>query len=124
MMQQDIINRMPNNSRNCKACLITIVTASTALQISQETISYGWLMIIVCLMFWYLDAFYLALERLHRDNEKNFVSELKKENYSIEDLIFCFSTKGNNKLGLTVKVMLFTSCFPDIILIAIIAVLT
>lgn len=34
MMQQDIINRMANNSSNCKAWLITIVAALTALQIS------------------------------------------------------------------------------------------
>ena len=69
-------------------------------------------MIIVCLMFWYLDTFYLAFERLHRDNEKDFVSELKKENYSIEELILSFSTKGNNKLVLTLKAMWSTSCFP------------
>ena len=113
MMQQDIINRMANNSSNCKAWLITIVSALTALQIAQGTIhSYGWLMIIVCLMFWYLDAFYLALERLHRDNERNFVSELKKGDYSIDELIYCFSTKGNNKLVLTLKAMCSISCFP------------
>lgn len=126
MMQQDIINRMANNSSNCKAWLITIVAALTALQITQETIhSYGWLMIIICLMFWYLDAFYLAIERLHRDNERNFVSELKKENFSIEELIYCFSTKGNNKLMLTLKAMWSTSCFPFyIILIGLIVFLS
>lgn len=126
MMQQDIINRMANNSSNCKTWLITIVAALTALQITQETIhGYGWLMIIVCLMFWYLDAFYLALERLHRDNEKNFISELKKENYSIEELIYCFSTKGNNKFLLTLNAMCSTSCFPFyIILIGLMVILT
>lgn len=118
MMQQDIINRMANNSSNCKAWLITIVAALTALQITQETIhNFGWLMIIICLMFWYLDAFYLALERLHRDNERNFVSELKKENFSIEELIYCFSTKGNDKLMLTLKAMWSTSCFPFYIIL-------
>ena len=118
MMQQDIINRMANNSSNCKAWLITIVAALTALQITQETIhNFGWLMIIICLMFWYLDAFYLALERLHRDNERNFVSELKKENFSIEELIYCFSTKGNDKLMLTLKAMCSTSCFPFYIIL-------
>lgn len=118
MMQQDIINRMANNSSNCKAWLITIVAALTALQITQETIhNFGWLMIIICLMFWYLDAFYLALERLHRDNERYFVSELKKENFSIEELIYCFSTKGNDKLMLTLKAMWSTSCFPFYIIL-------
>lgn len=54
---------------------------------------------------------------LHRDNERNFVSELKKENFSIEELIYCFSTKGNDKLMLTLKAMWSTSCFPFYIIL-------
>lgn len=67
-MQQDIINRMATNSSNCKTWLITIVAALTALQITRDEItSYGWLIPILCVMFWYLDSFYLGLEKVHRD---------------------------------------------------------
>lgn len=77
-MQQDIINRMAANSSNCKTWIITIVAALTALQITRDAItSYGWLIPILCIMFWYLDSFYLGLEKVHRNNEKIFVDKLK-----------------------------------------------
>lgn len=111
MMQQDIINRMSNNSSNCKTWFITIVTALSALQISQNEIyNYGWLMVVVCIVFWYLDAFYLVLERLHRNSEERFVEELKKEDNTIEDLIFKFSTMRVNKSSLILKAMFSSSC--------------
>lgn len=113
-MQHDIINRMSNNSSNCKTWLITIVAALIALQISQDTIhNYGWLMVFVCCMFWYLDAFYLALERLHRHNEDTFVSELNKDDSNISLFIFNFSTKqAGNGFFYTLKAMWSLSCFP------------
>lgn len=126
MMQQDIINRMASNSSNCKTWLITIVAALIALQISQDTIhNYGWLMIIVCVMFWYLDAFYLALERIHRSNEKSFVAKLKNQNDSVDELIYTFSGKRvKNMFCLTLKTMGATSCLPFyVILIGLIAIL-
>lgn len=77
-MQQDIINRMAANSSNCKTWLITIMAALTALQITRNDIqSYGWLFIALCVMFWYLDSFYLGLEKVHRNKEKEFVDKVK-----------------------------------------------
>lgn len=78
-MQQDIINRMAANSSNCKTWLITIIAALTALQITRNDIqSYGWLFIALCVMFWYLDSFYLGLEKVHRKKEKEFVDKVKE----------------------------------------------
>lgn len=126
MMQQDIINRMASNSSNCKTWLITIIAALIALQISQDTIhNYGRLMIIVCVMFWYLDAFYLALERIHRSNEESFVAELKSQSGSVDKLIYTFSRRRvKNMFCFTLKTMVATSCLPFyVILIGLIAIL-
>lgn len=102
-MQQDIINRMAANSSNCKTWLITIIAALTALQITRNDIqSYGWLFIALCIMFWYLDSFYLGLEKVHRDKEKEFVDKLKELNLDTEinlsDIpkIYRFSTVGED----------------------------
>lgn len=103
-MQQDIINRMATNSSNCKNWLITIIAALTALQITRDEItSYGWLIPILCVMFWYLDSFYLGLEKVHRDKEKIFVEKVKKlkldeeiEASEIPD-IYNFSTVGEGE---------------------------
>lgn len=118
VMQQDIINRMANNSSNCKAWLITIIAALTTLQLSQEKIQdNGWLMLVVCFMFWYLDAFYLAIERLHRSNEEKFITELKRDRYAVENMIFKFSTQDTNKkLIPTLTAMCSMSCLPFILL--------
>lgn len=119
VMQQDIINRMANNSSNCKAWLITIIAALTTLQLSQEKIQdNGWLMLVVCFMFWYLDAFYLAIERLHRSNEEKFITELKRDRYAVENMIFKFSTQDTNKkLIPTLTAMCSMSCLPFYLII-------
>ena len=121
-MQQDIINRMASNSSNCKTWLVTIIAALTALQISMaEIVNYGWLLIIIIIAFWYLDAFYLALERMHRDNEKQFVNSLSEK--QIPDTIYSFSMRSNkNKVCLTIKAMLSTSCWPFYVLFAVMTI--
>lgn len=114
MMHQDIINRMAANSSNCKNWMITIIAALTALQITQKQISdFGWLMIVVEFMFWWLDAFYLALERIHRRKEADFVKTLKDDNYEniISNTIYTFSTKDKEcKLKQTWNAMWSSSC--------------
>lgn len=121
-MQQDIINRMASNSSNCKTWLVTIIAALTAIQISRaDIVNYGWLLIIIIVAFWYLDAFYLALERTHRANEKRFVNSLFDK--QIPESIYSFSTKSsNNKVKLTLKAMISTSCWPFYLLFGVMTV--
>lgn len=114
MMCQDIINRMAANSSNCKNWMITIIAALTALQITRQQIGdFGWLMVVVEFMFWWLDAFYLALERTHRKMESDFVKSLASENGQnvIPNTIYTFSTNGSgSKFGKTIKAMFSSSC--------------
>lgn len=114
-MQQDIINRMAANSSNCKTWLVTIVAALTALQISQAAVhNFGIVMLIVTIMFWCLDAYYLMLERIHRDHEEQFVDAVKKKEYDkVKELLYCFSTKDTTcKFGLVIDAMFSDSCAP------------
>lgn len=84
-MQQDIINRMAANSSNCKTWLITIIVALTALQLTRgDTQNYGLLFIVLCIIFWYLDSFYLGLEKAHRGKEKEFVDKVKNLDLNAE----------------------------------------
>lgn len=118
-MQQDIINRMATNSSNCKTWLITIVAALTALQITRDEItSYGWLIPILCFMFWYLDSFYLGLEKVHRQNEEDFVKNIKnldiESEYEEAKLpnIYNFSTKDSDNVKNAFKAMRNPSTLP------------
>lgn len=135
-MQQDIINRMATNSSNCKLWLITIVSAFTALQITNDDISgYGWLVPILCIMFWFLDSYYIGLEKVHRRKEKEFVNGIKRIQFDGQEKldpttiinIYSFSTaykKGrNHNFSNTIKSMCNLSTAPFYIVLIIVFLL-
>ena len=64
MMMQENITRMAKNSANCKTWMTTIVTAFFALGCRIEELN-GWMLFsfIPVFIFWYLDTFYLQMER-------------------------------------------------------------
>lgn len=74
-MLHDTINRMAANSANCKTWMVTIVTAFMALQCSVQSIN-GWVLLglLPVILFWYLDAMYLKLERGFRNREREFIN--------------------------------------------------
>ena len=77
-MLQDIINRMASNSSNCKAWVITLFTAMSALMIGVEVMRQ-WVLVILfpIALFYYLDAYYLGLEKDYRNLEASFIKKLR-----------------------------------------------
>ena len=77
-MLQDIINRMASNSSNCKAWAITLFTAMAALMIGVEVMRQ-WMLVILfpIALFYYLDAYYLGLEKDFRNLEASFIKKLR-----------------------------------------------
>ena len=78
-MMQENITRMSNNSANCKAWLITIVTAMLAIGCNIKELHW-WLLLTIApiLMFWYLDTFYLHLERGMRNRQRDFLNKARQ----------------------------------------------
>lgn len=76
-MMQSNIERMAANSANCKTWMVAFVTAFMALG-SSVAINKCWLAlgIIPVLLFWYLDTFYLHLERGMRNRERDFLNKV------------------------------------------------
>lgn len=76
-MMQSNIERMATNSANCKTWMVAFVTAFMALGSSIAVARY-WLLlgIIPILLFWYLDTFYLHLERAMRNRERDFLNKV------------------------------------------------
>lgn len=76
-MIQNNIERMAANSANCKTWMVAFVTAFMALGSSIAVARY-WLLlgIIPILLFWYLDTFYLHLERAMRNRERDFLNKI------------------------------------------------
>ena len=77
-MMQGNIERMAANSSNCKAWMVTIVSAMMALQCSVEALN-GWILlgVLPIVLFWYLDVYYLHQERGMRNREMVFMNILK-----------------------------------------------
>lgn len=77
-MMQSNIERMATNSANCKTWMVAFVTAFMALGSSSIVVARYWLLlgIIPILLFWYLDTFYLHLERAMRNRERDFLNKV------------------------------------------------
>lgn len=78
LMMQGNLDRMAANSSNCKAWMVTIVSAMMALQCSVEALN-GWVLlgVLPIVLFWYLDVYYLHLERGMRNRETVFMNILR-----------------------------------------------
>lgn len=97
-MLQVIINRMASNSANCKLFCITIFAASLALFFDGKTklLEYGY---IITLLFYFLDCFYLGLERQFVMAQNNFVKRINEgiDVATIEKQIFIPYPIKNNQ---------------------------
>lgn len=77
-MMQENISRMASNSANCKTWAVTIAAVFLAIATGVEKLN-GWLLITLLpiMVFWYLDTFYLHLERGMRNRQKDFLNKAK-----------------------------------------------
>lgn len=86
-MMQDNITRMATNSSNAKTWVVTIVTALLAIGCSSSTLTQWLLLVLIPIVaFWYMDAFYLQLERKLRNREQFFINVLRGKETSEDDL--------------------------------------
>lgn len=85
-MMQENITRMATNSANAKTWLVTIVAAFLAIGCNINNFDY-WLLLAIApiVVFWYLDAYYLDLERGLRNREQRFINIVKGVNLADED---------------------------------------
>lgn len=75
---QNVINRMANTSFLLKGWSITIIAGLFAFSAKEGKIASLWLGVILTLVFWFLDSFFLWQERLFRALYDH-VRQLKEE---------------------------------------------
>ncbi len=95
---QSVISRMASNSASSKTWCITIVSAILVLVADKSKPELVYLTLIPTLLFWFLDAYYLGLERAFRTSYNNFIEKLHKKEAQIEDT-FIVIPSGNAMLG-------------------------
>ncbi|ADI00878.1 hypothetical protein [Syntrophothermus lipocalidus] len=91
---QSIIQRMALNSSSCKTWCITIVSAVLVVVADKGKPNYTFIALIPILLFFALDAYYLALEKLFRNSYNDFVEKLHRSTLSICDF-FVVNPMGN-----------------------------
>lgn len=117
---QGCINRMAQNSFAIKGWLIALVTAVFALMIEKVA---RWFLCLVIFMatccLWYLDAYYLQLERLYRWKYEWVINMRAKNDVYLYDLnpentgMWLPDNKGNQRRKPCVLRLMFTkSVFP------------
>lgn len=77
-MMQENITRMASNSSNCKNWMVTLVAGFCAISCSIQELN-GWIILAIApvIVFWYLDTFYLHLERKMRNRQLDFIIKMR-----------------------------------------------
>ena len=73
---QSVIQRMASNSASCKAWCIALVSAILVLVADKGKPEFAWLALIPTVLFLFLDAYYLSLEKMFRLSYNQFIDRL------------------------------------------------
>lgn len=119
-MMQENIARMASNSANAKTWLVTIVAAFLAIGCRLDEMRYWLLLALVpVLVLWYLDSYYLGLERALRNRQRKFINIVNEKLQGVvKDSLYDFTPyyvdEDNQELGYKGKKcqMLNKSVYP------------
>ena len=76
---QNVINRLASNSAQCKTWCVTVISAVLIFSIDKAKIESIYIGSFLLLLFFFLDAYYLSLERDFRNIYNSFVDKLHNE---------------------------------------------
>lgn len=113
-MIEDIITRMANNSFLIKGWTVTLIAALLVFADTKNNIYFIWIAIIPIIVFWYLDSFYLQLERKYRQLyifvQQDYINIVKPD-YKEQVPPFNMSTE-NIKVTNIARIMFSKSIIP------------
>lgn len=105
-MLQGIISRIANNSANCKTWAVTIIAAMLALIVDKDL---GFINIGICYipvaLFFFLDCYYLGLERTFIKKQNSFLDKVPSSDYADELYVIKDLPKFWGQLWDTIKAM-------------------
>ena len=83
---QGVISRMASNSSACKAWCVALVSAVIVIIADKGKPDYVGITIIPLVLFFFLDSYYLALERMFRAMYNSFIEKLHAGSAKIDDV--------------------------------------
>lgn len=110
---QEIINRMAGNSFYCKSWAITLISAILVVLFDKSKMNTIYIVYLPLGMFYFLDSFYLGLERHFRDKYNDFISMLCKDEFNFNSVLVINGPGGFcEKCQLTIKGLFSFSTLP------------
>jgi len=94
---QGVIGRMASNSASAKAWCIALVSAIIVVVADKCEPRYVWIALVPVGLFFFLDAYYLGLERQFRDRYNDFIKKLHDGTAQVEDVFLV--TPGGGLTG-------------------------
>ena len=91
---QNIVQRMAANSSSCKSWSITLASAILVIVADKGKPDFAWIAMLPTIVFAFLDAYYLALEKGFRETYNNFVKKLHSQELQPTDL-YVIQPSGN-----------------------------
>jgi len=95
---QKIIERMAANSSQCKTWCITVVSAVLVIVADKKDPNFAFIALFPSILFFGLDAYYLALEKAFRESYQSFVTDLHGDRLVYSDLYLVRSPESLKKL--------------------------
>lgn len=109
---QSVINRMAANSSGCKTWCITLVSAIIVIIADKGKPAYITISVVPIVLFLFLDAYYLGLERLFRTLYNNFIKKLHSDTASVDDVFIVTPGTVKEILLATLKSLSSISIWP------------
>ena len=85
-IMQGVISRMADNSRSCKVWCVTLVAAVLFLSSRSDAPNQILIALAPAVLFWFLDSYYLSLERAFRGSYGAFVKKVHGGRAQVSDL--------------------------------------
>lgn len=110
---QDVIGRMANNSAGAKTWCVALLSAILVIVVDKQAPYLAWIALTPVLLFGFLDAYYLALERRFRTTYNEFIRKLHDGEASIDDLFVVSPSSGSHvDVGEIVEALQSVSVWP------------
>ena len=85
-IMQGVISRMADNSRSCKVWCVTLVAAVLFLSSRTDGANQVLIALAPAVLFWFLDSYYLSLERAFRGSYSAFAKKVREGEARVSDL--------------------------------------
>lgn len=121
-IMQGVITRMAENSRSCKIWCVTLVSAVLILVARTGEPQHALIALAPTILFYFLDAYYLSLERAFRSSYSEFVNKLHSDKLILTDL-YKVTPKGSIPKGVAWAVFRSISTWPFYLMVAVTIVL-